>query len=100
MNQILGIQGVSGSGPPFQSAASAVVLHPADAPVQPLKGVGPAIPQEVGLSYEVNRQTGDVIVKVVDPITKEIIREIPSEQIQKLRATMEAILGQQLDRTG
>ena len=55
---------------------------------------------EVGLVFEVDPGSHDLIVKIVDRETNKIIREIPPEEVQSLRAAMQSILGTLLDRTG
>ena len=55
---------------------------------------------EVGLVFEVDRGSHDLIIKIVDRETNKVIREIPPEEMQSLRAAMQSILGAMLDRTG
>jgi flagellar protein FlaG len=55
---------------------------------------------DVGLTYEVNQDTGNVIVKIVDRITEEVIREIPPEEMQRLGRAIDALVGGLLDRRG
>jgi len=57
-------------------------------------------PPDVALTYEVNRDTGNVIIKIVDRDTQEIIREIPPEELQRLGRAIEALVGRLLDRRG
>lgn len=45
------------------------------------------------LQFNVNEELGRVIVKVVNPSTNEIIREIPSEDVQKFQAHMKKTVG-------
>lgn len=45
------------------------------------------------LLFNVNEELNKVIVKVVDTSTNEIIREIPSEDIQKIQARMKHAIG-------
>ena len=45
------------------------------------------------LQFNVNNDSGKVIVKVVDPSTDEIIREIPSEDLQRIQARMKQAIG-------
>ena len=69
------------------------------APSAGAKG-GPDLPDAVGLTYEVNQDTGKVIIKIVDQITKEVIREIPPEEMQQLEAALREMVGARVDRTG
>jgi uncharacterized FlaG/YvyC family protein len=54
----------------------------------------------VGLVFEVNGSSRDLIIKIVDRDSKRIIREIPPAEVQRLRSTMQAILGVMIDRRG
>jgi hypothetical protein len=56
-------------------------------------------PPDVGPSYEVDEQ-GTVIVKIVDRATHEIIREIPSQEVQRMNRALDALVGRVLDRRG
>jgi len=47
----------------------------------------------VGLTYIIDRETHSVIIKVIDRETNEVIREIPSEEMTKLRAVMRDLQG-------
>jgi hypothetical protein len=88
---ISAIQPVSASSAPPQAAPHAGGgSRGGDAPVQP----------SYGLSYEVNRETGSVIIKMVDQATGEVIREIPSEELQRMSRALEAMLGRLYDRKG
>ncbi len=53
-----------------------------------------------GLAYEVDPQKGTVIIKIVDQATQEVIREIPSEDVQRMNRAMDEMLGRLLDRKG
>jgi flagellar protein FlaG len=54
----------------------------------------------VGLAFEVDRESHDLIIKIVNRETHQILRQIPPEEVRRLRATMRSILGAALDRTG
>ena len=45
------------------------------------------------LQFDVNKEVGKVIIKVVDPSTKQIVGEIPSEDLQKLQAHLKDAVG-------
>ena len=57
-------------------------------------------PPSVGADYEVDQETGKVIIKIVNEATKEVIREIPSEEIQRMSQALDKILGHLYDRKG
>ena len=45
------------------------------------------------LRFNVNDELGSVIVKIVDPNTDQVIKEIPSEDIQKLKIRIRKAIG-------
>ncbi len=45
------------------------------------------------LKFNVNNELGRVIVSVVDPSTNKVIREIPSEDLQKIQIQMKHAIG-------
>ena len=36
------------------------------------------------LSFSVDQSSGRSIIKITDPVTNEVIREIPSEEVQRI----------------
>ncbi len=55
---------------------------------------------EVGVVFEVDQKSRDLVIKIVDRETHKVIREIPPEEIQALREAMQSVLGTFLDRKG
>ncbi len=49
------------------------------------------------LRYSVNRETDQIIVKVVDKTTDKVIKEIPPEAIQRLQARIKEAIGLLVD---
>lgn len=45
------------------------------------------------LEFSVDNKSGDVTVKVIDKETKEVIRQIPSKEMQALAKTAESLKG-------
>ena len=45
------------------------------------------------LQFNVNNELGEVIVKVVDPKTNQVIKEIPSEDVQNMQVRMKKVIG-------
>ena len=45
------------------------------------------------LQFNVNKELGRVVVKVLDPSTNAVIREIPSEELQKIQLQMKHTIG-------
>lgn len=55
---------------------------------------------DVGLVFEVDRKSQDLVIKIVDRETHKVIRQIPPAEVQRLREAMQSILGTVLDQTG
>ncbi len=51
------------------------------------------------LQYNVNEKLDQVVVKVVDPATNEIVREIPSTEMQEMRIRVKDAIGNFIDET-
>jgi Uncharacterized flagellar protein FlaG len=49
------------------------------------------------LQFRINQELGSVIINVVDPNTDKVIKEIPSEDIQKLKVRMKKAIGMLFD---
>lgn len=49
------------------------------------------------LRFNVNEELGKVIIKVIDSTTDKVVREIPSEDLQKLQLHMKETLGLLID---
>ncbi len=47
----------------------------------------------VRLVFSIHKETGEVVVKVVDPKTNQVIRQIPPEELLKLREKLDELLG-------
>jgi flagellar protein FlaG len=45
------------------------------------------------LRFTVDRESGDTIIKVVDRDTDEVVRQIPSEEMVRLRKRLEEVSG-------
>ena len=50
------------------------------------------------LQFNVNKELNKVIVKIVDPDTEQVIKEIPSADIQKLQLRLKEVLGLLVDK--
>lgn len=49
------------------------------------------------LQFNVNKELGSVVVKVVDSSTNQVVKEIPSEDMQKLKLRIRQAIGNLLD---
>ncbi len=94
---------IDARGAPSGFAADA---KPAGKPLRPPQTT-PAVPADastmdnaVGLVFEVKPQSHEVVVKVVDRETHKVIREIPAEEFQRMRSTMDHMVGLFVDHTG
>lgn len=103
-SEIEAIRGVA--GPESASTATARALEatssaraPAPRPRAARTETRPASP-EVGVVFEVDRESRDLVIKIVDRETHKVIREIPPEEIQALREAMQSVLGTFVDRKG
>jgi flagellar protein FlaG len=47
----------------------------------------------VNLNFEVSQETGDVVVKVINSDTQEVIRQIPPEDLLKVRDKLQELRG-------
>lgn len=45
------------------------------------------------LRFEVDKDSKDVIIRIIDPETKQVIRQIPSEELLAIRARMQELIG-------
>ena len=45
------------------------------------------------LQFNVNEELGSIVVKVVDPSTNQVIKEIPSADIQRLKISIRKAIG-------
>jgi flagellar protein FlaG len=102
--EIEAIRGVAGPEPASSASARALdttssARAPAPRPRAAEAEVRPAS-SEVGVVFEVDRESRELVIKIVDRETHKVIREIPPEEIQALREAMQSVLGTFLDRKG
>ncbi len=88
--EVSAVQPVSGLSPASLAATRA----------SPAGGTSVSGAPDVGLTFEVNRETGAMIIRVVDRETHEVIREIPPEETQRLQAAIRRMVGLVFDRSG
>ncbi len=70
----------------------------ADEDPQSLKEMVGAVQEEleklnVRLVFNVDKKTGEIVVKVVDPKTNEVIRQIPPEELLRIREKLDELVG-------
>ena len=49
------------------------------------------------LQFNVNKELGSVVVKIVDTTTNQVLKEIPSEDMQKLKLRLRKAIGNIID---
>ena len=45
------------------------------------------------LKFEINTESGDILVKVIDPETDKVIKELPPKELQRLHSSITETLG-------
>ena len=65
--------------------------------IQELQRVADSLDRKV--KFNVNQELGQVVVKIVDPYTDKVLREIPSVDMQELRVTMRRTIGMIIDES-
>lgn len=78
-----------------QKEAIADVLKKTQLQVQNLEDISDILGRK--LLFNVNEEIDKVVVKIVDPSTNKVIKEIPSEDIQKLQARIRETIGLLVD---
>ncbi len=71
-----------------------------EAPLPDPPATAPRPSGDVGLVFEVSRDGKDLIIKIVDRQSDRVLRQIPPEEMQKIRAAMRELVGLLLDRRG
>lgn len=51
------------------------------------------------LQFNVNEALGQIVVKVIDPSTDKVIKEIPSAEVQKMQIRIKEAIGLIFDET-
>ena len=45
------------------------------------------------LRFSVNKDLGEIVISVLDPLTNKVIKQIPSEDIQQMKISMKKAIG-------
>lgn len=98
-----GSSGPAGTAPPAAKKSSA----PSTDAVPVLRGEALAreaarITKELAdltphVLFSVDRESGQVVVRVLDPETRELVRQIPPQELMEIRQRMDAYLGMLAD---
>ncbi len=65
---------------------------------QEVKGIVDALQETLNrlnerIVFSIHKETGEVVVKVVDPKTNKVIKQIPPEELLKLREKLDELIG-------
>jgi flagellar protein FlaG len=57
--------------------------------------------QDMGtqVSFSVDRDTKHVVIKVIDTVTKEVVRQIPPEEMLRVSENIRKLIGVRVDQT-
>lgn len=83
--------------PPRDSASDPLFTEEVDSAVAAFNEVFKQA--NVGVSYLVDKKTGDLVIKLVDRDTQKVLRQIPPDQILAMRQRLEELLGVIFDQT-
>lgn len=63
------------------------------------KGIEPRISvlRDTEISFSINKNSGKMIIKIIDKDTDEVIRQIPPEEMMRVMARMTEIVGRLMD---
>jgi len=67
-------------------------------PAEEVKGIVDALQESLNrlnerIVFSIHKETGEVVVKVVDPKTNKVIKQIPPEELLKLREKLDELIG-------
>lgn len=91
------INAVANSGPPIDEEATRSATEKMERTVAALNDVFEQT--NVGLRFRVDDATGDTIVSVIDRDTGEVLRQMPPEQILRMRQRLQELMGVLFDVT-
>ena len=91
----------SSSAPPSQSAIQTInaVTQAANIPnMEQVKQAAHSVADSLksmarGLEFEIHQDTQQIVVKIIDPETKEVIKQIPSEEVLRLAQSLDMATG-------
>jgi uncharacterized FlaG/YvyC family protein len=90
-------EGQAALGPPRNSASDSLTTEEVENTVDALNEVFQQA--NVSVQYKVDADTKDIVVMLIDRNTDEVLRQIPPEQILKMRHRLEELMGLLFDRT-
>ncbi|MEW5701234.1 MAG: flagellar protein FlaG [Candidatus Zixiibacteriota bacterium] len=92
-----GVEDLPGFSPPGRSASD----RPSAAEVESTVAAANDVLEQanVGLRYRIDERTEDLVVSVVDRDTGEVLRQVPPDQILRMRQRMQELMGILFDVT-
>ena len=86
-----GINGVANSEPPIDEGSAQSATEKMERTVAALNDVFDQT--NVGLRFRVDDATGDTIVSVIDRDTGDVLRQMPPEEILRMRQRLQELMG-------
>jgi uncharacterized FlaG/YvyC family protein len=83
--------------PPRDSASEPLFTEEVDSAVEAFNEVFKQA--NVGVRYQVDTKTGDLVITLVDRDTQQVVRQVPPEEILRMRQRLEELLGVLFDQT-
>ena len=83
--------------PPRDSASEPLIAEEVESAVAAFNEVFKQA--NVSVRYQIDTQTGDLIISLVNRDTQEVLRQVPPEQILRMRQRLEEMLGVIFDQT-
>ncbi|MBK9220073.1 MAG: flagellar protein FlaG [Uliginosibacterium sp.] len=89
-----GLKPVAEEAAPVAAAAQAGKPPSQEQIDQAMKEVKQALPfQARDLQFSIDNETGRTVIKIVDPATKEVIRQMPSEELLAITRALDKFTG-------
>ena len=92
-----GIDGVANPGPPLEGSMAETFAEKIERAVAALSETLERT--NVGLEYRVDDATGDMVISVIDRDSGEVLRQLPPEEILKMRQQLQELMGVLFDVT-
>ena len=92
-----GIGGVANPGPPSEGATTETLTEKIERAVAALSEM--LTQTNVGLQYRIDDATGDMVVSVIDRDTGDELKQLPPEEILKMRQHLQELMGVLFDVT-
>ena len=94
---VSGISGVANPGPPPEGTTAESLTEVIERTVAALSEM--LEQTNVGLQYRVDDITGDTVISVIDRDTGDVLKQLPPEQILRMRQHLQELMGVFFDAT-